>query len=200
MLPANPLAYLPMPPRTSRGDWAIIGPANHAKLLAAAPPRFRDFLTLLHATGARPGEVARLTAHAIDWDAATATIREHKTADRTARPRVVWLSGPAVALLRPLAARHPVGPLLLNAAGRPWTNDALKAAMRKTRTRAGVPRAICYGYRHTFITDALELAPPAIVAELSGHTSLAGLKPYSHLATKRQALRDALGRVRPDAP
>ena len=63
--------------------------------------------------------------------------------------------------------------------------------------RAGL-KAIAYGYRHTFATDALARGvPDAQVAELLGHSGTAMLhKHYSHLTARSQVLRDALGRVR----
>jgi integrase len=66
------------------------------------------------------------------------------------------------------------------------------------RRRAALPKAIAYGLRHSFATDALERGvPDAHVAELLGHSGTAMLhKHYSHLGAKAQALREALGRER----
>ena len=59
-------------------------------------------------------------------------------------------------------------------------------------------KAIPYGYRHTFATDALaQGVPDAQVAQLLGHSSTAMLhKHYAHLGSKARAMADALKRVR----
>jgi integrase len=63
--------------------------------------------------------------------------------------------------------------------------------------KAGL-KAIAYGYRHGFATDALANGvPDAQVAELLGHSGTAMLhKHYSHLTARSQVLREALGKVR----
>jgi len=63
--------------------------------------------------------------------------------------------------------------------------------------KAGL-KAIAYGYRHGFASDALANGvPDAQVAELLGHSGTAMLhKHYSHLTARAKALRDALGKVR----
>jgi integrase len=70
--------------------------------------------------------------------------------------------------------------------------------MEATRARAGLPGKVCYGYRHTFATDALANGvPDAQVAELLGHSGTAMLpRHYAHFGAKAKALREALGRVR----
>jgi integrase len=152
---------------------------------------------LLRETGGRPSELARLTAADVDLPNAVAVLTDHKTAQSTGRPRLIMLTPAAVDVLRHQVARYPVGPLLRNEADRPWAKDALGHAMRRLCRRAGV-KAIAYGYRHTFATDALVKGlPDATVAALLGHTSTTMLhKHYSHLTSQAQVLRDALGKVR----
>jgi integrase len=197
LVACNPIAGVTRPPKRSRGAESVISPDAHQRLLALAEPHFRDFLTVLHATGARPGEVAAITAADVDWDAGTVTLDHHKTAHRGLR-RVVYLPPDIVTLLRRLAETPPAGPLLLSAAGTPWKGNTVVKAMRRLRKRAGVPHATAYGYRHTFATDALSNGvPEAHVAELLGHAGTAMLhKHYSHLSARSALLREALGRVR----
>ena len=61
-------------------------------------------------------------------------------------------------------------------------------------------KAIAYGYRHGFATDALAAGvPDAHVAALLGHGSTAMLhKHYSHLSSRATVLRDAAALVRAD--
>src|SRR5262245_40336281 len=50
----DPTRFLTKPPKRSRGAEAVLSADDHAKLLTAASPAFRDLLTVLHASGARP--------------------------------------------------------------------------------------------------------------------------------------------------
>ena len=70
--------------------------------------------------------------------------------------------------------------------------------MQKLKKAAGV-KAMAYGYRHTFATDALVKGlPDAQVAALLGHSSTTMLhKHYSHLMSQAGVLRSASAMVRP---
>ena len=61
LIPSNPLTDLRKPVRRSRGVSAVVTEDEHRKLLAVADPLMRDLLTVLWATGARPGEITGLT-------------------------------------------------------------------------------------------------------------------------------------------
>src|SRR5262249_38889939 len=81
----------------------------------------RDLLVALRKTGARPGELADLTAAGVDAEAGTWTVK-NKTRRKTREPtRTIYLTGAMVALGRRLVAAYPEGPIFRNAGGRPWT-------------------------------------------------------------------------------
>jgi integrase len=193
----NPLAGVRKPPKASRGAEALLNPEEYARLLDAATPYFRLFLRVLHASGARPGEVASITAENFDAEAGLVRLAEHKTA-YMGKFRVIYLPPEAVSLLARQRETLRSGALLRNNRGEPWTENAIGSAMRRTRERAGIPHAIAYGLRHTFATDALANGvPDAQVAELLGHAGTAMLhKHYSHLTARSRVLREALERVR----
>jgi integrase len=192
----NPARGVPLPKCRARAADVVINETDHAKMLAAATPGFRLVLRVLHATGCRPGEVAKITAENLDAANGVAVIRDHKT-DRTGKPRLVFLPPDLAAELAKLATWYGSGPLLRSRKGKPWNGRTITQAMRRLKRRAGV-KCIAYGYRHSFATDALANGvPEAHVAELLGHSGTAMLhKHYSHLGTKAAALRAALGRVR----
>lgn len=198
LIPANPLDGVRKPPKRSRGADAVISPDDFAKLCDAAPAAFRPFLRGLWLTGARPGELARLTAADVDFTAGVAVLAEHKAAGVTGRPRLIFLSPDALGLLRRQADLHPAGPLFRNRAGNPWSAAVLAKAVRRVRERAGVPRATAYGFRHTYATAALcRGLPDATVAALLGHSGTAMLhRHYSHLTSQARHMRDAAGQVR----
>jgi integrase len=186
------------PPKTSRGPETLVTQEEHFRLLEAATPWFRLFLAVLWDCGCRPGEAAAITATNFNADNGTVRLKEHKNSHR-GKERIIYLSPAVVDLLKRQRERYRTGPLLRNRCGRAWTTWAVVEAMQATRARAGVGSKVCYGYRHTFATDALANGvPDAQVAELLGHSGTAMLhKHYSHLTARTQVLQAALGRVRP---
>ncbi len=197
LLTANPLKHLSKPPMESRGASALVGDEAHAKLLQAAPAYFKPFLALLHLTGARPGEVAAITAENFDEDTGIVRLKEHKTA-RHGRNRIIFLPAAAIALLKELKGQHRTGNLLRNRVGQPYTKNAIVHMMASLRKKTGVKGTTAYHYRHCFATDALANGvPDAQVAALLGHSGTTMLhRHYAHLTSKAQALRQALANVR----
>lgn len=201
LIPINPLKSVKRPPKHSRGTKAVIDDATHQKLVATATPQLRLLLTLLYETGARPSELARLTAADVDLGAGVAMLHDHKTAGASGRPRLIMLSPTAKAALTNLVRERPTGELLRNARGRVWTKDGIGLAVRRACSRAGVS-ATAYGYRHTYATTALARGvPDATVAALLGHSSTTMLhRHYSHLTSQAGVLRAAAAQVRPASP
>lgn len=194
----NPLRDLQKPRARSRGADVLIDDALHRKLQEVASPQFRDFIEAVHATGARPGEIARVEARHIVWDANCITLTEHKTA-KSGRARIIYLPPHVLPLFGRLAAEHPTGPIFLNTRKEPWKKTGWKQAMERAQRKLNLPqRPLTSGYRHTFATDALESGvPDAHVAELLGHASTAMIhRHYGHLAAKAKTLRASLERVR----
>ena len=185
------------PSMPSRGAKVSISPEDHAKLMDAATPQFRLFLTMLHETGARPSEVARLTAQDVDFGSGVAILTEHKTAHKTGKPRIIVFNMEAMNILKAQAEAHPEGALLRTERGSAWNTSLLQNTMRATNKRAGT-KVIAYGYRHGFATDALaQGVPDAQVAALLGHSGTTTLhRHYSHLTSRMGVLKKALGRVR----
>jgi integrase len=97
LLATNPLADVRKPPKTSRGVKAVVSADQYARLAEAAPPAFQLFLSGLWLTGCRPGELARVEAKDVDFKTGVSLLAEHKTAEKTGRPRVIYLSPEAVA-------------------------------------------------------------------------------------------------------
>jgi integrase len=197
LLHSNPLRHVRKPPKASRGAQALIAAADHARLCKAARPMFRAFLQLLWLTGARPGEIAGLTAADLDLAQGVAVLSDHKTA-HLGKVRVVFLCPEAVRVLRPICKARPTGLLFPGQDGRRLTAQAIGQRLARVCQNAGVKPCIAYGYRHTFATEALARGvPDAQVAALMGHSGTGMLhKHYSHLTAQSQALREALARVR----
>lgn len=192
----DPTRFLSKPPRRSRGADSVLTAADHEKLVAAAAKSLRPVLAVLHGTGARPSEVAAITAENFDPAAGCVRLRDHKTC-RHGRDRIIFLPPNLVDLLSRAKAAHPAGPLLRNARGNPWTKDAIVLAFRRLRKKTGLT-ATAYHYRHTAATDLLAAGVADYhVAELLGHSGTAMLtRHYAHLGRRAQVLRAALDQVR----
>jgi integrase/recombinase XerC len=195
LLPMNPLRWLRKPPIESRGSKALLRPEDHARLLEAAPDYFQPFLSLLYLTGARPGEIAAITAENFHEAAGVVILRDHKTA-RHGKVRILFLCPAAAQLLRQLKVRYGAGHLLRNRLGQPWTTNAVVHMMVRLRRKTGIP-VTAYSYRHTYATMALTKGvPDAQVAALLGHSSTTMLhRHYAHLTAQAQLLRAVAAQV-----
>ena len=115
----NPFRTLRRPAGRSRGAEILIAPELHERLLNVVSSQFRDFLEAVHGTGARPGEVTRVEAKDIVWDAACWMLAKHKTARKSGRGRTIHLPPAVLAICRRLAEQHPSGPLFRTTRGEP---------------------------------------------------------------------------------
>lgn len=155
-------------------------------------PFFRDFLTGLELTGARPfSELARVTAEMVDWDTNTITLVEHEN-DGKGKSRTIYLVPEMVALLRRLADEHPTGLLFRNTKGKLWTSHDATRCLHFCTERLGIPRGTIYAVRHSMITNSLSKGITAdVIAELVGNSAITIARNYSHLHAKRQAMLEA---------
>jgi integrase len=191
-----PIQGLRKPPKASRGAKALVSADTHQRLLAVATGSFKAFLRLLWLTGARPGEIAGLRAEDVDLSQGFILKDDHKTA-HLGKSRIIFLCPEAMSILRERIASHPEGLLFPGQDGQRLTAQAIGRRMARLCEKAGL-KAIAYGYRHGFATDALANGvPDAQVAELLGHSGTTMLhKHYAHLTARSQVLKDALGKVR----
>lgn len=198
----NPFKKLKLLP--TQGRQRIATPEEYQTLLAHTDEHFRDVLTAMRFTPARPGDVRNLTWPMVDWERRRWVIRIHK-GTRTARnpkPRIIGMNDAVEEMLRRRLEKYgDSGYVFLNEDGLPWTKDALGLRMRRLRKRAGIrPDAngeefVLYTNRHTFLTHAA--ADPniteSILADIGGHTDVATTQKYIHLAS--QIVADAGRRV-----
>lgn len=157
-------------------------------LNAATDDAFRDYLQLVQETGARPQEVRLVELRHVDWTNGLWVFppSEHKTGQKTGKPRIIFLTPTAFEVTRRLMLRSPTGPLCRNAQGQPWTRNAIGLRFRRLRTalKGKLPADLCaYHFRHSFATDTLERGvDPITVAELMGHRDATMVsRVYQHL-------------------
>jgi integrase len=152
-------------------------------------------LTCLRLSGARPQELAQLKVDQVDWANGCATLKKHKTAG-SGKPRVIYFSEAALAILRGLSERYGSGFLFRTRHGNPYSNQQICTILRRASHALGF-RACGYGMRHAFVTESLARGvPDAVVASLAGHTSTAMIhRNYSHVNARSHVLRAAVERA-----
>jgi integrase len=177
--------------KVKNGRTRILTPQEETRLLSACPTKLKLFVRLALATGARAGELLRLTW--ADVSADELVLWETKNGE----PRRLPLSSEARAVLAELPRRHPH--LFTNAAtARPYTVNGLRHVYRRACVRAGLldRDLVLHTLRHTAISRMIAAGFDLhTVMELSGHKSHQMLKRYSHptVDRKRQALEAIAG-------
>lgn len=196
-LDADPLADMERPAASKRKK--IMTADQFATILAAVADReFRDFLSVLWETGARPGELMGMEARHVRPDAPFAVMEAHKTARKTGEDRVIPLAGEAEAIVRRLCAEHPTGPIFRNRKGTPWTRHIVAHRFGRLRRKLGMGKeATAYAIRHRFATDLSKSGVPDITAAaILGHKGTAMIQTYSHVEKDHAHLLDVANRVR----
>jgi integrase len=120
-------------------------------LLDAMRPDLRLFATALALTGARPGEMA--SANLQDFNRSAGMLRlDGKTGER-----MIPVSSQARAFLDEQVKGKigPKTPIFTTADGKRWTDSAWGHAFRDARTKARLPKAVLYCFRHSFISQAM---------------------------------------------
>lgn len=189
----NPLKRVKKPPQPGRSR--VVAAAEKREILAAIKDtNFREFVFAMQETGARPGEVRKVTAKDVNLELGVWVLQEHKTAHKTGKPRVVYLTQAMVDLTRRLAEMHPEGPLFRTPLGSGgFSSNGVRCRFRNLRKKLPhLKGVIATAYRHSFATEALEAGVPiAQLAELLGHVDTKMVsRHYSQLSQKVQHLRD----------
>ena len=126
------------------------------------------------------------------WDATEGYI--HKTAQKTEKDRVIYLTPDLLGLVERLCEKHPTGYLFRNRDGRQWTNSAVYLMLKRLRKRLGMKsKMIAYSYRHSFATNWLKAGGSIkILADLMGNSVAMIEHHYGHLDADRQTMRKVL--------
>jgi integrase len=197
LITENPIAHVKNPPIQKRDR--VISADERKQILDAIPDQaFRRFVQGLLGTGCRPSEVANVTASDANLELGVWVLKQHKSAKKTGKPRVVYLSPEMVELTRQLAALHPNGSLFRNTRGKPFTRNAWRCRFRRLRQKfPNLEGVVAYSARHSFATDALiKGVGIAQVAELLGHSNTTMVSTtYSHIAANLNHMREAAAKA-----
>jgi integrase len=164
-------------------------------LVDAAEGSFRLLIIAARHTGARYGELTRLTVGDFEPRSDSLLIRVSKSG----KSRHVVLTKEACAFFARLTTgRAPHELMLTHMDGSPWASGHQDRPMRQACKLAGVKHAGFHTLRHSYASHAVEAGVPLmIVAQNLGHADISMLqKHYAHVADehKREMIQ---GRVKP---
>ncbi|MEZ6043090.1 MAG: tyrosine-type recombinase/integrase [Planctomycetaceae bacterium] len=93
---------------------------------------FRDYITFLFETGARPQEIRVIEAKHCDVKAGRIVLPASQAKGKQ-YPRLILLTPAAKDLVASLCQRHPDGPLFVNRTGHAWNKDSVNCRFRRIR-------------------------------------------------------------------
>lgn len=199
----NPIASVKKPSQVRREQLVdeplhrrIVLHAGSQKGAGRIDRQFRLALIAIRHCGGRPQDVSRARVEYVSRDGTRWAIPDHKTKRYTSKPRVVYLSPCLMTITRMLSEGRTEGPLMRGRRGM-LTVNAMKCRMSRIREQLGLSeQVVCYSYRHTYVTDAMERnVPVATVAKLVGTSVEMIERHYGHLSERHDYLSDAAARA-----
>lgn len=172
-----------VPPAEREAPW--LSGEEVQRLLDACPEDFRDMVVAYLNTGARPGELRKLTWSDVDLNRGYIAIRGSKTSRTVKDPRVryVPISPPLRRILKKLGGGKPKDPVFRNPCGRPYTKDGIAQRFRRRADKAGLTDISTTTLRHTCASHLVQKGVSMeIVRQLLGHTDSRTTQIYAHLA------------------
>jgi integrase/recombinase XerD len=158
---------------------------------------FAPLVRFMFLTGCRPGEARALLADQVNWQSGRAVLQEHKTRGKTGKPKSIYLSDGALAILVEQRGKYGTGLLFRGKNGQMFSSNSVHDRWQRIRDRLGLrAQAIPYSLRHSFATHLLEGgASSRDVAELLGHTSTVMVETVYGHHVSIDRLRGVAGRL-----
>jgi integrase len=127
-------------------------------LLRGSDPTFRRLLIFLKFTGCRPGEAASMRWPDVHFEEGAVVLKEHKTAGKTGRPRVIPLVPTVTKLLHWMHSQRQASSrcrdqehVFANGRGNAFSRGWLSLKIQRLRKRLGLPAGVTlYGLRHRY--------------------------------------------------
>ncbi|WP_422929065.1 tyrosine-type recombinase/integrase [Singulisphaera sp. PoT] len=193
---SNPLSDI-KPPRANRRERTLT-PDERERIASIANPQLLDYLNALSWTGCRPGEIMRLEAKHIDFEAGWAAL-PGKTTNATGLLIEFPLIPEMYQMCERLAQLHPIGPIFRSTIGGTWNQSSVRQALRRVTVKLGIVGVTAYTYRHSFATDALQRGIPLTdVAALMNHRSIQTTMNYNHIKDRRGHLKEQAQKAQKD--
>lgn len=174
-----------------------------ARIIAAAPKRYKVYFTLLAATGLRCGEAVALHLDDLDLDNGVIYVRRNvwrgleQTPKTENAVRQVDIDAATVATLRAYIGASKRTYLFESCHGTPWNaNNIRNRVLKPLLDRLGIPTAGLHAFRHGRVTVLRKRGTPGDLQKLwIGHSSLRTGDRYSHTDEELEYRRAAAANV-----
>ncbi len=182
---ANPITWKVSPFENVEVARAVFLSEKEQRIFVKACAKEKDFQRLVRAglyTGARYGELGRLSAGDFNTSAGTLFIAKSKGGQQ----RYIHLDPEAARFFRELCTGRDMGEaMFLRDIGEPWAKDSQKKPMRRACTSAGIKRFGFHQLRHSAASRWITLGVSLkVVAEQLGHVGTTMVERYyGHLAS-----------------
>lgn len=145
---------------------------------------YRMITYVLWDTGVRPNELLNIKTANVDIKNNCIYLATTKTG----KPRYVFMSAAVTKKLKEFLINHNHEYLFYNhLRDRQFTRDDLKNFWRRVKKNTGIESLYTYKFRHTYITDLIDLDVPLVVAQQqAGHQNIKTTMIYYHASTKNQ--------------
>ena len=154
------------------------------QILKLSSPSFRLIYLALLRSGCRPNEICRAAFEHIettDSGSRLIVLKEHKTAKKTGKPRVIPIGRRLGRLIELSTHGRTTGPLFLTPHRRQWTPSNLSRTFKEARRAAGLDSdLVLYCARHHKGTVVCEKHGIHAAAQVLGHTQLTTTQRYVH--------------------
>ncbi|MEX2172702.1 MAG: tyrosine-type recombinase/integrase [Pirellulales bacterium] len=189
----NPIDGMPKPSANVRQDFLPVDTWQRV-LELATDEAFRDYLTVMLASGARPVEMGRFEAKHLTGNRLILPIRQSKGRRRS---RVVYLPDEALAIVNRLVAQYPTGRLFRNSDGNPWNKDSIRCRFRRLKRELKMPTLTATTLRHSYAHHRLSSGQDSLtVSKLMGHVDTRMLATrYGHLDANANYMTEAANGV-----
>lgn len=162
----SPIANMKKPSPAIRQEFLHADVWPKVIALATDEP-FKEFLTVMLDSGARPQEMFKIEAHHLDGRQLVFEIKDSKGKKRN---RVIWLPDSAFKIVVALAKKYPTGSLFRNSKGIPWNKDSVRCRFRRLKKRLNEPKLTATTLRHSYAHNRLISGQePLYVSKLMGH-------------------------------
>jgi integrase len=165
-------------------------------LAAATDEPFRDLLTVMLTSGARPQEVFKAEASHFDPAHGRLVFPMEQSKGRK-RSRVVWLPDEARAIIARLVKQYPEGKLFRNARGKPWDRNSVRCRFRRLKDILKMPWLTATTLRHSFAHHRLTSGQDShVVSKLMGHVDGRMIETrYGHVDQNPEFMRQQANRI-----
>lgn len=139
---------------------------------------------ILWDTGVRPNELLNMKTKNVDINNRCIYLETTKTG----KPRYVFMSAAITSKLEKFLINHTHEYLFYNhLRDRQFSRDDLKNFWRRVKNNTGIDSLFTYKFRHTYITDLIDLdVPLAVAQQQAGHENIKTTMIYYHASVKNQ--------------